>query len=276
MFHRILLFIVLFFPTIGITNTSQILSTIRLPIYQATPDKQNAGYNNCDMTKNGELDVVNNFIKPDHVVFDIGANKGDWSAYVLKTIPGIALYAFEPIPDIFVILKKNIPSTNVAFFNIAVAEEDTTKAFFYYAKNSVLCELSTLHRRSDEVEQRFTMKPTVLSVPTKKIDSICKELGISHIDFMKIDTEGAELDVLHGARGLLERNAISILQFEYGGTYKDAQITLEEVYTFLTSHDYSIFRMIPNGLIQISEWNPTLESYQYSNYLAVANQNMKE
>ena len=47
---------------------------------------------------------------------------------------------------------------------------------------------------------------------------------------MKIDVEGAELDVLLGAKELLNKGHIDYLQFEYGGTFVDANVTLRQVF----------------------------------------------
>ena len=105
---------------------------------------------------------------------------------------------------------------------------------------------------------------------TITLDSFCKKNQILHIDFLKIDTEGSELGVLLGAHNLLTNKQIEIIQFEYGGTYPDAGITLKEVYNLLEKNGYRVFRIIPNGLIQISRWRDALENARYSNYLAIA------
>ena len=70
--------------------------------------------------------------------------------------------------------------------------------------------------------------------------------------------------------GLLDNLQIDILQFEYGGTYIDAGITLKEVIKFLSRKGYRSFKIIPDGLINITEWKDEFENYQYANYCAVS------
>ena len=102
------------------------------------------------------------------------------------------------------------------------------------------------------------------------LDSFCKQHKINHIDFLKIDTEGSELNVLKGAHTMLKNHNINVIQFEYGGTYPDANITLEQVYNFLAELEYDIYRIVNDGLIHVDSWHTQLENNQYSNYLAVA------
>lgn len=246
-----------------------------LTVHKAGPHNQHIGYNNTDLASNGEANVVRTFIQPGYVVFDIGANKGDWSAYALSITPDILLYIFEPIPTVFRILKNNIISPSATFFNIAVSETNTTKTFFYYDKNLRFSEFSSLYRRSEDIERILNMMPTAITVSTKNLDTICEEQSLSRIDYLKIDTEGAEWEIIRGATGLLANRTISVLQFEYGGNYQDAGTTLEQIYKFLTHYDYSVFRIIPNALIYIDSWDQVLENYQNSNYIALSNDYIK-
>lgn len=55
-----------------------------------------------------------------------------------------------------------------------------------------------------------------MKVECKTLDALVFDLGLDHIDYLKIDTEGAEYKILCGAKKLLEENRISFIQFEYG------------------------------------------------------------
>lgn len=128
-------------------------------------------------------------------------------------------------------------------------------------------ELSSFYRR-ESVEKSCNIVPHMLKVKTYDLDSFCQEYHISTIDFLKIDTEGSELDILKGAQQLLAAHKIKYIQFEYGGTYVDAKTTLKEVFTCLKSNNYLVFRIVPNVLIKINNWRDSLETYNYSNYFA--------
>lgn len=233
-------------------------------VYSELSQVKNLGYSGCDFLNNGESFVIKSFIKKDHVVFDIGAFIGEWSDFVLKfTKCHCRLYSFEPVFDSYkklALLKSSYD--NFHSYNLAIGREDANVEMNYFFEKGSDC--STLFNR-----------PILSHVPSKKInikmtylDKFASENNIEHINFLKIDSEGSEYDVLLGANDLIENNKINIIQFEYGGTYLDANITLNQVYNFLRKNNYLIFRIVSTGLVYIPNWDEKLEDFQYSNYLA--------
>lgn len=225
-------------------------------------DAQN--YDVCDMYRNGESLVIEKFIHPGDVVFDVGANVGDWSDYVRKQNRDVAIFAFEPIPHCFESFKKrHAGGSDTHVFNCAISNEIGSLPFYYYAHNTGCSGFS---------ERKLLGKVShVFNVPTDTIDSFCTFHEIDRINFLKIDTEGAELKVLQGALGLLKAGRIDLIQFEYGGTYPDAGITFKEVYDLLSDAHYHVFRMHPKGLIKVNGATPKRENGRYTNYFAVSN-----
>lgn len=112
------------------------------------------------------------------------------------------------------------------------------------------------------VPQQFPIFVTTL-------DAYCQRWQIQRINFLKIDVEGSELNVLKGANKMLCSGKIDYLQFEYGSTFKDAGISLEAVFQFLQQYRYSLFKILPNGLDCQPEFLPEYEDWQWSNFLAV-------
>lgn len=221
------------------------------------------GYHNCDMATNGELLLLDK-LQIGNVVMDVGAHTGEWSLNLLNFKKNIFIYCFEPMPIFCKILEQNLRNQPVSLHEFAVSKENATATFVYYPKHP---GLSTLHRRP-EIENMLSMEPIFFDVETKQLDLFCVEHQLSHIDFLKIDTEGNELNVLLGAENLLKNGGIDLIQFEYGGCYLDSKTTLKSVYDLLTKYDYEIYRITSFGLIEILEWNETLENFAYSNYLA--------
>lgn len=241
-------------------------STITITQFSDSSQFDSVGYDNCNMHINGEYLILKNYIKPNTIVFDIGANVGEWSAEVLKQASNVQLYSFEPIPTVFNALKNNISSQAVKFFNMAFSNVQGTQEFQYYVHHSVL---SGLFERPGVVAH-IHEKPQKIQVSTDTLDSFCETHAIEYIDFLKIDTEGAEVAILQGAMNLLRNQRIQYIQFEYGGTYSDAHTTLQEAYNILSSCNYDVYRIVANGLIHIPQWRNALENYRYSNYLAIA------
>ena len=182
----------------------------------------------------GEIEVIKKFIKNGDCVFDVGANIGQWTEQVLTNVADVKIHLFEPVIYTYHQLLNNLSNyfQNGSIYpnQIALSYQTNINSFSYYPQHS---GLSTFYRRL-QVEKQYKMRsPLELKVISKTLDEYCQELEIKRINFLKIDVEGAELDVLLGAKQLLEKGDIDFIQFEYGGTYLDAKISLEELWDYL-------------------------------------------
>lgn len=245
-----------------------------MPIYQEDPYSKENGYNCCDMLENGELLILQQFLKPLDIVFDVGAHVGDWSIQALNCCPNIYIHAFEPNPLACTAFINQLQGSPVNLYPFALSNEMGTRSLVSYVNalgndplNGSMLN-SFFHRTVIEQLQTAQYNHSIIQIYTASLDDFCIINKINHIDFLKIDTEGAELLILKGARQLLSNNKIKNIQFEYGGTYPDAGITLKEVYDLLTFYNYALFRILPHGLLCIPHWDSSLENYQYSNYFA--------
>lgn len=219
----------------------------------------------------GEIEIVENFISKGDIVFDVGANIGAWSKVVLDKINNVKIHMFEAAPHFCKKLASNfnesIKAGRVVVNQAAVLDVVTTKDFYLYSR---LADLSTLYPRNEQIMKRFRIGvPKILKVHTITLDNYCKEKGIKHVDFLKVDVEGSEFDVLKGASRLLSEKRIDVVQFEYGGCFQDARITLQDVFRYVLSKKYDIFKPSTNGMIHIKQFYPSLEDYKLSNYLVV-------
>ena len=236
-----------------------------LTMYTESQETEKMGYGNWNPYEDGELLMIKSFIQKGDTVIDAGAHVGDWSSLVLEhTQNDCSVYSFEPVPHFFNKLT-NALGDRASCYNSALGNSEISTVMNYYYEESEGC--SSLFERK-----------VLNSIPVKKIDiqvtyldKFCQDNNIDHIDFLKIDTEGCEWDVLQGANDLITNKKIPIIQFEYGGTYPDADITLQQVYTYLTSKGYAIFRINSDGLIHTPQWKKKLENFHLSNYLAVLN-----
>jgi FkbM family methyltransferase len=218
----------------------------------------------------GEAEVIKNLPIVGKVIFDIGANVGSWANAVLNTYPDAQIHAFEPVPQTYHTLLRNLAASiqegRVIPVNSAIAHRTEIRTFHAYESASAW---STFHRRID-VEQQVGLAPPIpLSVFTNTLDQYCQQMSLHHIGFLKIDVEGGELEALFGAKELLKRGRIDYLQFEYGGTWKDAHITLKQAFDYLQSFRYHLFKILPDGLEYRPHFLPQHEDFEYSNFLAV-------
>ena len=226
-------------------------------------ENEKIGYGNWDILTDGENLMITTFINKNDIVIDAGAHFGDWSECVINhTNSDCLLHSFEPIPKFFDILNNKFGKKSKCN-NKALGRADNEILMNYYFLESEGC--SSLFER--KVLNDIPVKKIIVNVTS--LDKYCKINDIKKINYLKIDVEGAELDLILGANQLISNKSINFIQFEYGGTFPDANITLKQIYEYLITKDYSIFRITSDGLIYIPLWRDVLENYDLCNYLAV-------
>ena len=148
-----------------------------------------------------ELNLLHQFIKPGMNVLDIGAFIGTHSlAFANFVGQGGSVYAFEPRHQIFNLLVENTLSVNkiVTPFNFGIGE-DNAKIDVNPVELRDQINFGSLSINNSDLPLLGTM---VDHVQVKKIDGLITK----NIDFIKIDVEGMELQVLRGARELILRD----------------------------------------------------------------------
>jgi len=218
----------------------------------------------------GELLCIERFIASGKVVFDVGANVGSWSEEVFNQFPDTEIHLFEPVPKIYKSLLQNlaegIGDSKIVPNNYALGKQEESKQFAYYHDSP---EWSTFHRRLQAEKEYGIKEPQIINVLTTTIDNYCQRQEINHINFLKIDVEGGELNVLEGANNLLLQGKVDYIQFEYGGTYIDSKTTLKQVFEYFQNLRYSIFKIQLDGLEYLPTFQPDYENYEWSIFLAV-------
>lgn len=124
------------------------------------------------------------------IIFDIGANIGTTAILLDHCYPGAVIYAFEPEPENFELLKKNVgPYPNIHVFNFGLGSKD---------KEVHLYQSETAGNFGGYSQFKDTALGDVRLDPVKirDISAVLAELKVDRIDVIKIDTEGSESDIL--------------------------------------------------------------------------------
>lgn len=129
-------------------------------------------------------------IKP-KVIFDIGGNIGITSIYLASIFPDSLIYSFEPLKENFEILKKNTSQyNNIEVFNIGLGSKNGRFEVYLSDDNENHGGVSFY----SEVEGNLS--ESYIECEVRNINDIIKEIGVTSIDLIKIDTEGGEYDIL--------------------------------------------------------------------------------
>jgi FkbM family methyltransferase len=220
---------------------------------------------NDNIYTNGELNWLKNQIKSATVIFDVGANIGDWTKLCLILKPNAVIHCFEPSNYTFEKLINNTRNyANIVYNNIGLGSIKSNHTLYCIGKG--LGTNSFYQREGIDIEQSSTEQILV-----DTLDDYCINNKIIQIDILKIDVEGHELEVLNGAQKLLSSGKIKCIQFEYGGTYIDSRILLKDIFDLLLKNNYKLFKMYPHRLVYIENYEQVYENFKYSNWVAIHN-----
>jgi len=224
-----------------------------------------------DLTGDGEEYVIKYLIerilarRPD-VLFDVGANSGDYAKILSETFPSSQIYCFEPMPDNFKKLTKQTAGLNTINILSALGSHEGTLKLHLGEHNSN-GTMATAHKGTLETIFPFVGKIDEFESPMTTLDKFCSNT-ISQIDFLKIDVEGSELDVLKGAANLIKSDRIKIIQFEFNEFNIFSKTFMYDFYELLKQ--YRFYRILPqNKLLPLGEYNSSLEIFRYQNILAL-------
>jgi FkbM family methyltransferase len=184
-------------------------------------------------------------IKEKAIMFDIGANIGIFSLSYAALFKTAQVYSFEPVPFIYETLEKNFSanpelSSHIHPFNFGLSNTSVEMELSipaksqhqrYDSENDLNCGLFSIHGEGeDKILGKFMT-----------LDSFFKEQKLERIDFMKIDVEGHEFEVLEGAKETIAQfNPIIFMEFNEL-TRTLSHRSLQTFEAFFEGQGYSLF-----------------------------------
>jgi len=206
---------------------------------------------NCDSKTNGEELFFSKIKDKINIIFDVGCR----ASSVFTEFEGEVHY-FDPVSGFIEDLKGQANSNKSSYFNnFGLGNED--KEMYYYPRYESFYDRIVSCHESDDSNK--------VLLKIKKGKDYVIEKNIRNIDFLKIDTEGYELNVLQGFGDFLEN--VKIIQFEYGGTFLDNNVKLIEVINYLHQRGFYKFSYITTyGTELISDFT---DHYEYCNIVCI-------
>lgn len=167
-------------------------------------------------------------------VFDIGTNIGETLLNFSKLNPEGKNFGFEPVPYLFERVKANIALNkfdNILLQNIALSNQNET-LFFQKPTNNNSGGIA-LHKLQLEGN---------IPIPAVTLDEFIQKEKIAKVDFIKIDVEGFEMNVLKGGeRTIIEHQPVMFIELSDNNLKRQGSSSRELV-KWLTNKKYIIIR----------------------------------
>ncbi|MDH5511661.1 MAG: FkbM family methyltransferase [Gammaproteobacteria bacterium] len=122
-------------------------------------------------------------------IFDIGANIGAASLLFASLFPDAKIHAFEPVPDNFALLRRNVASyPNIHVHPVALGKKN--------GRLQMLSSDSLVNFGGYSFYEKGSSTSRTIDVEMRTPRGMLEELGIPNVDLIKVDTEGSEYDII--------------------------------------------------------------------------------
>ena len=149
------------------------------------------------------------------IVFDVGANIGQTAQEFCKKLPAAKIYCFEPSADTFAQLTQNTKEKkNVQLFRLALGNESKTTKMIKSDRSDMNRVLKT------EAEMIAVSENEVETITMETLSDFCAANSVDHISYLKIDTEGFDLEVLRSGVTMLAEKKVDFVEVELYGDRK--------------------------------------------------------
>ena len=169
------------------------------------------------------------------------------------------IYAFEPAPNIFNILaEKCKDDSRIKCFQIGISDENGLKSFNYhdhygYSSFLEIDKEGEFAKKCQEFDPGFDNIVAIMDVQTKRLDTFMQENCIEHIDFLKIDTQGNDLNVIKSLGKMIDKVDTIELEVQIKPLYKNSS-SKEKIVDFMQRNNFNLISEESN--------HPLLEDYE--------------
>lgn len=186
-------------------------------------------------------DVLFEYIKPGHIVVEAGANNGTETVLLSRLVDSQGkVLAFEPIDHIYKALQHNLfinHCSNVTAEKLALGECNQPIYF------NVLSETFCNQGMASKYDERSVHQKVLVQQVT--LDSWLQTNGIHSIDFIKMDIQGAEIELLQGGKEIIQ--SCKPLIFTEAA---DNLLSITQLFQILTDYGYNVYLIHSNNRLE--------------------------
>ena len=187
-------------------------------------------------------EIKNRLNHKNPIIFDVGCFNGNFSRKLIKDLKlkKVNFYLFDANPTLKI---KEFKYFNEVFSNKISYRKFNLNTFFPSSGSSLKKtikddKLWNFSRRL--ITMKFNKPFTIIKVKTNTLDNFCKIKKIKRVDLLKIDVEGSELDVLRGAKKLL--NSVNIIQLEILQRKNKFLLEKNRILIFLKKYNFRLIK----------------------------------
>ena len=186
---------------------------------------------------------LNRRIRPTDVVVDIGANIGVRSLAFSRAVPQGRVISFEPHPHTFARLKEHVDMNapgNVTFVNKGVGQHVDTARLYQVVETN-----SGMNRILSDTGSAASLP--FVEVHLSPLEPMLEAAGVPHVDVIKVDVEGFEMEVLLGARAVIERDHPTLFIELDDDNLKESGSSAPALVAWLRDRGYDVRDAITEG-----------------------------
>ena len=193
---------------------------------------------------------IKNLFSENNIVFDIGACNGETIDLYNEIFENSNIHSIEPNTEFFdklnITVKKlgNKNNNNFFTYKVALGEKNEIKKYNQYS-NPVLSGFFNI----DKTIASSIGKPAKLikqiEMETETGDQFCKKNNIDIVDFMKINVQGFEPEILNGFDNMLKNSKIKFILVEFDYTHRyEREVKISDLENLLFHYQYGLFDII--------------------------------
>jgi len=171
------------------------------------------------------------------IIFDIGANIGQSARFYREKFPNSKIYSIEPVSETYNQLKINTNNLDINCYNLAFGSNEgrVKMAISNIAKHSVS---NTIVNNIEENNLNFRCEEVDLTT----IDKFLIEKNVKHVNYMKVDTEGYDLEAMKGAENALKNKRIDFIETELSmNSTNQFHIDYFSMVEYMLKYNYLVF-----------------------------------
>jgi FkbM family methyltransferase len=195
-------------------------------------------------TLDSSFDVLK-YINRGDTVIDIGSNIGQTALTIARKLNNTGkIFAFEPFPSTFTLLKSNLdlnPFTNIFIENIGLGAQEVE------AEMTIVCQTNS---GGNSVNSKIIEEGSTIKIKMTTLDSYFKEWSsIQPIHFIKLDVEGYEMNVLKGSLKILQQQKPKLFIEISDNLLRNQGSNAQELMIFLQNLHYTLYDTATNTKI---------------------------